>query len=398
MKKRLLVMAMAGVALAGCVSDEVAEVAQKNELVKIAFDSPVLYDNAESRAIPGEIGVKYDKDEKFKIFAIKYNESDEYEGWGQHDVALFNGVSVSYDNSVDGWAPKHNDDYYYWEPGLQIAFAACSPAEILNTATYGASGLSIPDYTVSTIPTAQYDLLFSQRVYDAHADNMNHESTSYTGLPIIFQHALASVHIAIENETLAAVEESNRINVTLKSIKIEGLINTGSFSEGITDVVTESAPFYKEYVRKDRNNNEGNVNPTWTLGTTTDTYNVYEAGSTEGLVFPESSSHVVDFLKDEEKGGTDYGDANYNLLLPQSFGSSNTDAKIVIKYRLEGKTNDTTKEILLKDCGLTTWKMGHKYIYNLRYSLSSAKRDKIIFSPSVEGWPEPATIIDVEIK
>ena len=300
MKKRLLVMAMAGVALAGCVSDEVAEVAQKNERVKIAFDSPVLYDNAESRAIHGEIGVKYDKNEKFKIFAIKYDESDEYEGWSQHAVALFNGVSVSYDNSVDGWAPKDNDDYYYWEPGLQIAFAACSPAEILNTATYGASGLSIPDYTVSTNPTAQYDLLFSQRVYDAHADNMNHESTSYTGLPMIFQHALASVHIAIENETLAAAEAVDRTNITLKSITIEGLINTGSFSEGIEDVVSKSAPYYKEYVRKDRNSNEGNVNPTWTLGATTDTYDVYDAGATEGLLFPEASSHVVEYLKDAE--------------------------------------------------------------------------------------------------
>ena len=54
MKKRLLVMAMAGVALAGCVSDEVAEIAQKNERIKIVFESPVLYENAESRVVfPG---------------------------------------------------------------------------------------------------------------------------------------------------------------------------------------------------------------------------------------------------------------------------------------------------------------------------------------------------------
>ena len=51
MKKSLVLMAMAGVALAGCVND-VADVAQNQEQkkVKIAFESPVLYNNAESRA------------------------------------------------------------------------------------------------------------------------------------------------------------------------------------------------------------------------------------------------------------------------------------------------------------------------------------------------------------
>ena len=42
MKKSLVLMAMAGVALASCVND-VADVAQEQKKVKIAFDTPVLY-------------------------------------------------------------------------------------------------------------------------------------------------------------------------------------------------------------------------------------------------------------------------------------------------------------------------------------------------------------------
>ena len=95
MKKRLMVMAMAGVALAGCVSNEVAEVAQKNEPVKIAFDGPVLYNNAESRAnVMGEYDAfnypagggekfpgiySYPRTEHFSVFSCLY--SGDFSGW-----------------------------------------------------------------------------------------------------------------------------------------------------------------------------------------------------------------------------------------------------------------------------------------------------------------------------
>ena len=54
MKKSLVLMAMAGVALASCVND-VADVAQNQEQkkVKIAFDTPVLYNSTESRNVTG---------------------------------------------------------------------------------------------------------------------------------------------------------------------------------------------------------------------------------------------------------------------------------------------------------------------------------------------------------
>ena len=128
-------MAMAGVALASCVND-VAEGAQNDQKkVKIAFESPVLYNNAESRAnVFGEISAEtvegsysYPKTENFVIYAVSHE--GDFAGWASAAAAPFNGQAISYDNSVDGWAPKDdNGDYYYWEDGKKMSFAAYSPA------------------------------------------------------------------------------------------------------------------------------------------------------------------------------------------------------------------------------------------------------------------------------
>ena len=56
MKKHLFFVAMAGVALASCVKNDV-EIPQQAKDVKIGFSSPVLYSNVDTKAnVFGEIG------------------------------------------------------------------------------------------------------------------------------------------------------------------------------------------------------------------------------------------------------------------------------------------------------------------------------------------------------
>ena len=55
MKKRLLAVALAGVALVGCVKNEDGTLV-KQEGVKIAFDTPLTYDNSTRANVHGEIG------------------------------------------------------------------------------------------------------------------------------------------------------------------------------------------------------------------------------------------------------------------------------------------------------------------------------------------------------
>ena len=175
MKKRLLVMAMAGVALAGCVSDEVAEVAQKNEPVKIAFESPVLYDNAESRAnVFGEYDAfdypagdgenfpgiySYPRDENFNVFSCLY--SGEFSSWtnGTNYWNNKTSLTVIYDEDINGWT---SEEPYFWPSNNQkLAFAAYSPADLGDdnasvVPTYGASGLTVTNFKFSETPSEQF--------------------------------------------------------------------------------------------------------------------------------------------------------------------------------------------------------------------------------------------------
>lgn len=408
MKKRFLVMAIAGVALAGCVSEDVSDVKQKDEKVKIAFEKPVMYDNAESRAITGELEGKYPSTESFIIFATQYNAADGYNGWvidGEGEVG-FNGHTISFDPILDAWAPKNGDEYYYWEQGKEMAFAACSPADILNSkATYGGTGLKITDYEVSDDADAQYDILFSQRLYDQDSENLDYTSESnYSGIQLTFQHALSSIHFSLFNQTTT--------KVVLKSIVLTGVNNEGTFNENIEEKNGEN---YNEIYDRDVN-----VNPEWTLTGTSTSYTAYSTsfGETiatdEPLYFPETPRHIAEYIADlqevEGNQSNTYGTSVPLLMLPQPL----TDVEAEIKYYIETEEDEEgnpvkkyelkTKSLSLnnlKDTSSNTiaeWEMGHRYVYRLYYSPGSEIADqKIFFGPNLENWADTEVIV-VEIK
>ena len=396
MKKSLVLMAMAGVALAGCVND-VADVAQKEQKKAIiGFDSPVLYDNSESRAnVTGELGANYDTGESFQIFASKYTGA--YSGWT--GSASFNDKTVNYIETLNGWAPLQVDgSYYYWQPDQKLAYAACSPAELSvagASRSYGENGLTITGFTVQRDPAEQYDLLFSKRVYDATPSN--YKTTGYTGLGIEFKHALSSIHFSLENQT---IDTDVEVELTLKKIEVANVYDTGNFAENLRETQVDGNYVYEV-------GTDGNVHPSWTVSkTTSNTYIAYEAG-TEPLEFPEAPFHLLEYINQKlKKNDTDpsndldydYGTVYPLLLLPQELSA---DAEIIITYAIDNDVKEP-KHLKLKDLksGTTTissWEMGHKYVYNLVYSIASAKADKIIFSPSVEDWGTEIPI-SVEIK
>lgn len=142
MKKRLFVMAMTSVALVGCVSNELEDVTQVKEPVMVGFESPVLYDNVDSRVVTGEIGshsygnkvYSYPQEEKFTLFGVSHVGS--FAGWGsENNTEFFNGVDVEYKKEkFDAWVPLKSDkSYYYWPDNANLTYAAVSPAEIKCT-------------------------------------------------------------------------------------------------------------------------------------------------------------------------------------------------------------------------------------------------------------------------
>lgn len=399
MKTRLFLMAMASVALASCVSEDVADVKQKEEKKqKIAFSSPLAYTNSTRANVPGEINNPYPIGESFTIYATEYTQNA-YGGWNGSTVE-FNAKEVKYDSSVDGWAPKTAvGGYYYWPDGEVMAFAACSPHELgtgLGTKEYGADGLTITDFKVQDNAKDQYDLLFSKRIYDKKASDMVKVEGQYSGIQLTFQHALSSIHFSIVNETLLATDPSQRSEIILKSIEVKDVCNKGTFKENLDEGTSGNYNF-----NYDRDVN-GNVSPQWT-GQSLDgtiSYSAFTVGLTD-LNFPSVQQYVskyIERLEDENPGneGT-YGEAIPLLMLPQSLSNN---AKIVVTYRIQDHDEDSKKEIIIKDIkdenGVALspeWKIGTKYTYRLVYSLNTSMKDRIYFAPSTDDWNDGGIIV-----
>ena len=396
MKKSLVLMAMAGVALASCVND-VADVAQNQEQkkVKITFDSPVVYDNnAGSRAtVFGEIGPNkvggntytYPGEESFKIFAVQYK--GDYPGWSAGKAVEFNGDDLVYDSQVDGWAPKKDGRYYYWPDGEKMAFAAVSPADLtvegqtgVNVGVepqYTAAGLKIENFRVMPESAKQYDLMFSRRIVDQTPEKMNHGADAYSGIPIEFQHALSSIRFSVQNTSTA--------EVIITKIELWGVKDIGTFTEIID-------PDNGTYIRGEG----GNVTAGWSG----------QKASSEGLVYhafngsikaPYEAQYISVLLDTTHQGYQSYNTGTFHqlLLLPQAIGEN---IKAYVEYTIDGVLN--TKTVDLKDAlkiatagaddvtgdKLTAWEMGYRYTYRLWYSENSADKDRIYFAPSSEGW------------
>lgn len=456
MKKRFLVMAMAGVALASCVND-VADVAQNQEQkkVKIAFDSPMTMTNAESRAnYYGEIGniqysdggstYTYPRAEDFRIFAIEH--AGLYAGgWinSSNQIAFdFNDEAISFDTELDGWAPlkkdvPETDKYYYWPSDAYLSFAAVSPANMEQensfSYNYGATGLTLDNFVVPSASVTvtvtgvgenikeevtndyhQFDLLFSKRALNCTSDDMVQAAGKYSGIPIHFQHALSSIRFSLDKEN---VEQS----VYLKEIRLYGVKNQGDFAEKIT----ENSSDWTKYDRSI----SGNVDPQWTPeGNLLDENNSYCAfyGRVE---FKSTPQYVKDLIQEEnqqikeeaEKNGTtaqlNNSVCNQLLLMPQELEQYSSESKdsegnvipaslgavLYVRYEIGGE--DRKRWVALKgkqgnlgdtNGAVTTvdeWEVGTRYTYRLVISAGTIENDKIYFAPQTDTWKEVTAII-----
>ena len=408
MKKRLVLMALAGVALAGCVNDEVADISQKQEQAKstkIVFESPVMYDNSTgSRAnYHGEVGghqytnggiiYSYPKEENFQIFAVKHN--GDFAGWATAEKALFNDKSVSYDLTVDGWAPKKDDgQFYFWDNDKKISFAACSPADLQQAdgwrgRSYDAQGLKLENFTIPADAAQQFDLMFSERAVNKHKGDMNHGAEYYSGLPIKFQHALSSIRFSISNKST--------YDVVLKKNSVYGVNSEGTFQENLR----EDEGDYKRYeIKENADDQVFNVAPAWT-GQTTPVEKANEYIAFNGsLTFPNEPRYVAELVGEktvkEDK-------VNHLLLLPQGLPDN---AYLVVEYTVNNaKATKTlqlkTAKLVEKDSSgnekegdpITKWELGTRYTYRLVYSAAAADKDKIYFSPKSDNWKDAGVAV-----
>ena len=388
MRTKHFLAVLAGVTLTSCVTDKGADFIPQNDQTKIRFSSPVMYNNntGTRAAHYGEIGnhsygtqstYSYPRAESFHIYAVKH--TNDFSGWENADAkALFDDTNVSYDGSLDGWAPKKtsaDDPYYYWPAGMKLSYAACSPADLeqgeawTGSRTYGANGLTITNFKIASDAAKQFDLMFSKRAMNKIKDDMRHDADYYSGSEIEFQHALSSIHFSLKNETSAVI--------ALKKITLYGISNVATFNENITEA-------------SDKYEINDNVKPTWTNynePSAETSYVAFDAGSKTGLIFPIEAQYISNLLTQE--ANADAGDNHVLLLLPQKLTDA---AKLRIDYTIDSVAS--FKVVNLKDArhkddltsAINEWEIGTSYTYRLVYSIEAANQDKVYFSPQTNGW------------
>ena len=385
MKKILLGTAIVSVALASCVSEEANHLSNQVK-TKITFDSPVMYGNENSRAnVYGEIGnhsygvmtYSYPKEELFQIYAVSHE--GDFAGWANATATAFNNSAIAYDSNVDGWAPKtENGNYYYWENGKKMTFAACSPADLAIDGcvrSYAEDGLTIEGFAVNADPTKQYDLLFSTRSCNNTSADMQHGAEKYSGVPVKFQHALTSIRFSLRN--------TSNEEVVLTGISISGVNYKGTFSENLEE--KDDATLYE------RGNN---VNPAWEVEN--EAIAAPYVAFTGSVTFPLEAQYVSQLAYGTESV------VNQLLLMPQALPN---EAVVTVNYTVNGNAN--TKVVKLKGLesvknvdtdeavhtAINAWEIGKRYTYRLYYSSETAKKDMIYFAPETDNWEDVDVIV-----
>lgn len=366
MKRILLFATVAGAALASCVKNE-SESGLIASDSKISFEAPVVGTSTRAVTKYGEIVGAYPIEESFKVWGW-YHEGDyttfgdEANGWKNYMTASAAGdpVVVEYDGT-SSWDSATD---YFWPKNGKLTFAAYSPADAAGTYSHSAVGLQIADFTVAAVGK-QYDLMYSDRAYNRTSSTNQYAGTAdqnpYTGVDIVFRHALSSIVFKVGTDT----DYTNADNTfKIKSITIKNVYGAGNFNEGLTDGTTTRIP-------------------AWTV--TGEANNDYVAFSGDFTVPNDGTTF-------EEPANTPAEPTDL-ILLPQSLNSDAPIIEIVytygtaasgeIKHTVEYKLNQTDEQ---------AWKPNKRYTYNIIFGL-----DKIYFAPVVEAWENVEVTTDFEI-
>lgn len=351
MKKHLFFAALASVALAGCVNDESNTAMDAPE--PLVFEAPTL--KTQTRAYNGEIaGVVYPTEESFQVFCRIYE--GEFSGWASAtDYFDAQGEKASHDASY--W--KTSTLHYWPSASHALAFAAYSPdKERLNaeaTVTYGADGLTIVNFKPAANSEDQYDLMYSDRVFDRTKENNGKSHVSLT-----FHHALTSI-------VFSTSEAAEGISYKITDLRITGTIHpTGTFKQNLNETTNVA-------------------DPEWTTsGSTTVNYEPE---------IPATGVNVTNTPTIFTAG------ESAMLLIPQNIPD---DAKVTVKYEATTETAPVTttshtvdiplKEFMLVDNStqtITEWEIGKRYIYRISFGETS----HIYFKPSVTEWVSGGTAV-----
>ena len=373
MKKFFIFAAMAGAALVSCTKNEPAAT---NDQQLITFAAPVVSLNTKAATEVWNnypTGTDYDFAVWAKYFVDSNYNNGTYTEWDEGQTYMEE-VRVSHDGGT--WAPAKN---YYWPKNGSLTFIAYAPVSKASYASVTANGIAFTDYEVSTTPSQQVDLLFSERTYNQKVSNMDNTAGDkvtgntgavkddiYKGIHISFKHALSSILFNIKT----AADYTESTTITLQGITVQNAISTKSFDQSLAD-----------------ENGAVTRNAHWNAPTTASNPVNYPVDITANQVITTTPYYPSGITK--ETAATNGLRATDLILLPQNLDGITVKINYTINNNGAGSlvAGDNSEaltqiaELPLKTDAVPAWEMGKRYIYNIVIGL-----DTITFEPYVQDW------------
>lgn len=374
MKKSLLFATLVGVALTGCVNDEVATDAGTQK--EMLFGVPAL--KTQTRAnILGEINstdaYAANGGESFCVTAWRYKGAYAAGMWS--DASWANFFATGGEVATKAGTYWTTATTHYW-PGAayNLLFAAYSPAnlnvtgssiDVNPTITYNATGVTIQNFKVQPNADHQYDLMYSDYAYDL---NVTQHGGSAVGLK--FNHALSSIVFSVS-------KSQADVHYEITGVELLGdYVTSGTFKQNI-GVTDGGNPVGVTWEYTDSNKETCEYKPTFSTFEVTEAPQQFTSGPSALLLIPQSvpdNAKVRLHYTKKVAGATDLiGETD---ILLKDF---------VVPVDASGNTTGASYKI-------ENWKAGVRYIYRIAFG----ENKPIYFSPTVEEWlTEPTAVYTI---
>ena len=312
-----------------------------------------------TKALAGEMPLNYSTDESFGVYALYYPTGN-FAGWNKTPGSMIyiDGAEFSYDSSIndtsEGSGAWSATPGYYWPKGGKMTFAAWSPYRAKNDGaiSYDTTGLQLTDFTTADKGSEQYDLLYSERVYDK-AD-CSGTSAQYDGIDLLFRHALTSLHFTASSSV-------STTKIRISKIVIYDIYKSGDFNENVSEATPSTY----------------SSSPAWTF----DGKAKYTVDSP--LVVYEDNSGIAAPALPLLGSSTPPLAVGLALPIPQDI----TSAKMKVYYNVQlgsAEPVPTVSQALELSSGtVTQWNRQTRYTYNLILGAQ-----QIRFSVNVRGWSD----------
>ena len=361
MKKFFLLAALVGVALTGCM---------KNEVYVPKCDAPISFEVAnyvEQTRASGEFSTT----ETFGVNAWSRDAA------ASSSVQMMTNEVVSYVDSK--WKTATT---YYWPINGTVDFIAYYPTSVVPTIVHKYEGGDTYTYTDYTV--ADVDLMYADKAIRFSKNNTATENDTalgydgdygFEGVPTLFRHALAKVNFKVQNAKPTDGVYSYDIKVNSITLNV---YNQGSVT--LTSAGTNTASRGSWSVDKNvwtPTTGSSKVNLTWTDAVTLsdDTVTPYNATKLQ-YVLPQTLDAADQKIT-----------VNYTVTQYQTITIAGTPTKTKISEQTYNPTLDLRSDLL------PSWQMNKNITYTIALSSIGTQ---ILFAPAVEEWVDAEGSVTIQ--